>query len=161
GPHGGRLGVGSGGTAARLDLQADANGSYTVLVSDANQSANQSGPGSYQLQLAQVPGSFVVPAGDEGGALIDGVDTNAAILVGDLDLWTFTAIPGDHITLQVTELTGGANFAPMIELFAPNGERKGVAQNASVATIDAAIEVAGTYTVLVSDANQIGSGTYR
>ncbi|HYT59746.1 MAG TPA: hypothetical protein VEL06_06220, partial [Haliangiales bacterium] len=156
-PDGARLGVGSGGQAARLDVQADASGTYTVLVSDAN----ESGTGSYRLYLAHVPGSFFVPAGDEGGALPDGVDKDGTIFVGDLDQWAFTASPGDHITLQVTELTGGANFAPLIELFAPNGERKGVAQNASVATIDAAIEVGGTYAVLVSDANQTGSGTYR
>jgi hypothetical protein len=160
-PNGARLGVSSGGTAARLDVQAGASGTYTVRASDANQSANQISAGGYQLQLAQEPGNFVVPAGDEGGALPDGVDTNGAIVLGDLDQWTFTASPGDHITLQVTELTGGANFTPMIELFSSNGARKAVAQNASAATLDVAIEADGTYTVLVSDANKTGAGTYR
>jgi hypothetical protein len=49
----------------------------------------------------------------------------------------------------------------MIELFGPRGEAKGVAQNASVATIVTAIEAAGSYTVIVSDASQSGAGTYR
>ncbi|HKS38896.1 MAG TPA: hypothetical protein VJW76_17005, partial [Verrucomicrobiae bacterium] len=40
-PNGARQGVSSGGTAARLDVQAGASGTYTLRVSDANQSANQ------------------------------------------------------------------------------------------------------------------------
>jgi hypothetical protein len=160
-PDGARLGVASGGTVARLDRQAGASGIYTVLVSDANQSANQISPGTYQLQLAHEPDSFVVPAGDQGGVLADGIDTNGEIVSGDLDQWSFNSSRGDLITLQITEQTGGANFTPMIELFTPNGERKAVAQNASAATFNVAIESGGTYTVLVSDANQTGAGTYR
>ena len=156
-PDGARLEVDSAGVVARLDAQSGITGTYTVLVSDAN----QTGTGGYQLQLAHLPGTFIIPAADEGGPLADAVDQDGTISLGDLDLWSFSASAGDRITLQITELTGGANFAPMIELFAPNGERKAVAQNASAATIDTAIEAGGTYTVLVSDANQIGAGTYR
>jgi hypothetical protein len=154
-PDGRRVGLNSGGVAARLDIQAGATGTYTVLVSDSV----QGGPGGYQLQLAQIPGTFIVS--DEGGALADAADSEGTILLGDLDLWSFTASPGDLVTLQVTETSGGANFAPMIEMFAPTGEHKNVAQNASVAGMDAAVELGGIYTVAVSDANQIGSGGYR
>jgi hypothetical protein len=156
-PAGGRLGINQGGVAARLDLHAGVDGNYTVLVSDAN----QTGSGSYQLRLAHFPGAFVVPAGDEGGALADSVDQDGGIVLGDFDLWTFAASPGDRITLLVTEFTGGAGFAPLIELLSPNGSRKSFAQGATTATIDSAIELGGTYTVLVSDANQVGAGTYR
>ena len=41
---------------ARLNAQAEISGTYTVLVSDSS----PSGTGSYQLQLAKVPGSFTV-----------------------------------------------------------------------------------------------------
>ena len=102
-----------------------------------------------------------MPVGDEGGALVDSVDQDGSIVLGDFDLWTFAATPGDRITLLITELTGGANFTPRIELLAPNGHRQTVAQGASTATLDAAVALGGTYTVLVSDANQIGAGTYR
>src|SRR5439155_478355 len=152
------LGIKSGGVAARLDIQANVSGTYTVAVSDAN----RTGTGTYGLQLAQIPRAFTVPPGDQGGSLTNGIIHQGTIDLGDsLDMWSVSANKGDRIALQIAKISGGASFAPMIELFAPNGERKGVAQNASVATIDAAIEVAGTYTVLVSDANQIGSGTYR
>jgi predicted RNA-binding protein with TRAM domain len=108
-----------------------------------------------------VPGAFSVPVGDEGGALADGVDQDGVITSGDLDLWTFSATAGDRITLQLTELTGGAGFTPKIEMFAPNGERREFAQNATAATLDTAIELGGSYTVLVSDATKSGTGTYR
>lgn len=156
-PDGTRLSVASDSLVARLDAQVPTTGTYTVLVSDAN----ATGTGNYQLQLAQVPESFTVPAGDEGGALADNSDTNGTIAIGDLDLWSFTATAGDLITIQATELTGGATFAPMIELFTPDGTRKTFAQDASVATIEAAIETTGTYTVLISDATRIGAGTYQ
>ena len=157
GPDGSRIGADPGGVAARLDAQAAAAGTYTVLVSDAA----QTGSGTYQLQLAQVPGVFTVPAGDDGGVLADGADQDGTIQLGDLDMWTFTAAAGDLINLQLTELTGGASFTPMIELFAPNGDRRGAAQGGAGAALEKAIEIGGTYTVLISDAAQTGSGTYR
>jgi hypothetical protein len=156
-PDGRRLGADSDSPVARLDAQAYLDGTYTVLVSDLN----QSGTGSYQLHLGKVSGEFTVRADDEGGALADSVDHDGTIGLGDFDLWTFTGTPGDRVTVLITELTGGASFAPMIELFAPNGQRKAATQGASSATIDSALESAGTYTLLVSDANQSGAGTYR
>jgi len=157
GPDGSRIGADHGVVAARLDSQAPVAGTYTVLVSDAL----QTGSGTYQLQLAQVPGAFTVPAGDEGGPLADGADQDGTIQLGDLDLWTFTAASGDLINLQITELTGGASFTPMIELFSPDGQRLREAQGGSGAALERVIESAGTYTVLVSDATLTGSGTYR
>jgi len=157
GPDGARIGVDSGGTAARLDAQAATTGTYTLLVSDLN----RTGSGTYELRPAQIPGAFTVGTGDEGGATTDGANQNGTISVGDLDLWTFTAAAGDLVTVQITELTGGAAFQPMIELFTPGGERKRVASGATGATFDVAVEVPGTYTVLVSDANKTGSGTYQ
>src|SRR5262245_58624827 len=58
-------------------------------------------------------------------------------------------------------MTVGPAFVPQIELFGPYGAMKGIASVASAATLDTAIEVDGTYTLLVSDATQSGTGTYR
>src|SRR5437660_4664544 len=41
------------------------SGTFTVLVSDAYGSET----GTYALHLAQIPEAFIVPAGDEGGAM--------------------------------------------------------------------------------------------
>lgn len=156
-PQGTRVIGSSDALAARVDLQATLTGTYTVLISAQSPAAS----GTYQLQLAQVPGSFVIPAGDEGGPLPDGVAQTGNITLGDLDLWTFAASPGDHINLQITELSGGVSFNPQIELFGPDGTDKGHASGATTATIDTAIESGGTYTVLVSDATRVGSGSYQ
>jgi len=75
-PTGSFLGAASGITAARLDLQADVSGIYTVTVSDAQ----QTGSGNYQIQLAQVPESFTVAGSDEGGPL-----TNGAAHLGNVE----------------------------------------------------------------------------
>ena len=146
-PDGTRLGTNSDAVVARLDVQAETSGTYTVLVSAQSPDAN----GGYQLQLAQVPESFVVPGGDEGGALADGVDTGGTNTVGDLDLWTFSASPGDHITLQITATSGGVNFKPMIELFGPDGAVKGSAPpNPSICRISGLPKMARITFVLVS-----------
>ncbi len=156
-PNGTRLEGASDPLAARLDVEAPDSGTYTVLIS----AGSPDGSGGYQLQLAQAPEVFVVPDADEGGPLADGVDQDGTIAPGDFDLWTFVATPVDHVNVSITELSGGLNFFPKIELFGPNGEFKGTAQDAASATIDAATELAGTYTILISDANRAGHGTYR
>src|SRR5262245_29945513 len=109
-PDGTQMGASAGGVAARLDLQAHVSGTFTIAVSDQT----RTGAGTYRLQLARVPGPFTVPAGDEGGALTNGVNHQGTIDVGDLDLWTFTASPGDRIALQIGETSGAASFTPMI-----------------------------------------------
>jgi len=118
-PDGTRLAIDSDALAARVDIQAHVTGTFTAVVRDFN----QTGTGTYRLRLAKVPGAFIVPAGDDGGALVNGTKHQGTIDRGDLDLWTITANAGDRITVQIAELTGGAGFTPMIELFAPDGAR--------------------------------------
>jgi hypothetical protein len=89
------------------------------------------------------------------------VDEEGSIALGELDLWTFNAIAGVKITLQVTKLTGGAGFAPRMEVFTPEGHRKAFRQDALTAMVDFATESSGSYTVVVSDGIGTGSGTYR
>jgi hypothetical protein len=146
GPDGARLGVQSGGLAARVDVQAPASGTYTALISDFS----SAGGGSYELRLAQVPGGFAVPEGDDGGALVDAQNHDGTILLGDLDFWSFPAGLGDRIGIELTELSGGVAFTPMVALFGPDGRRMVVQQHATTVTLDTVIETSGTYTVLVS-----------
>jgi predicted regulator of Ras-like GTPase activity (Roadblock/LC7/MglB family) len=156
-PDGTRIGSTLGSISSRLDFQANGSGTYSVLVSDAN----QTGSGTYQLELAQAPENFLVPVGGTGGALADGVDTPGTVAVGDLNQWSFTASPGDRITLTATKVTGGAGFTPKLEIIDPTGAVKGTAVNATAAAVDIAISMAGNYRVVVSDATQVGSGTYQ
>ena len=156
GPDGAKIVSQNDVTAARIDAQATSTGTYTAVVSGLTPDQT----GSYQLQLVQVPGTPTIPAGDEGGPLPDGTAQSGTIALGDFDPWTFNAAVGDHITLQLAKTGGGASFTPQLELFAPNGDRRGIGQGLNGVNLDVAIEMAGQYVALVSDASRIGSGTY-
>jgi hypothetical protein len=117
GPDGKLLltGSGAGTTDAYIDNYTATNsGTFTVLVS----SWYTVGSGTYGLHLAQVPETFIVAAGDEGGALVNGASATGTINLGDLDIWSFTANKGDNINLRV----GTTNFDGWLQLFGPDGK---------------------------------------
>ena len=131
------------------------SGTFTVLVS----SYDTGGSGTYVLHLAQVPESFVVPAGDEGGAMINGGNYDGTITLGDLDLYTFTANAGDNVNLRL----GTTNFVGRLGLYAPNGtliEAVGTYPFKDDA-IAYTVTNGGTYTVLVTDGYTGETGTYE
>src|SRR5438876_545749 len=79
-------GINNGATIVEeLAFTATNNGTFTVLVSDSSY-FNFAGTGAYRLYFAQFPGTFVVPVGDEGGALTNGGNHDGTIQLGDLDL---------------------------------------------------------------------------
>ena len=131
------------------------SGTFTVLVSDAY--GGQSG--TYELHLAQVPEAFIVPAGDEGGAMTNGGNYDGTNTLGDLDMFTFTANKGDSINLRL----GTTNFVGKLQLYGPNG-----ALLQSVGSFPIKDDLiaytatnSGTFTVLVSDGYGGGTGTYE
>jgi hypothetical protein len=89
------------------------SGTFTVQVS--SYSAN--GSGKYELHLIHLPDSFIVPSGDQGGAMTNGDNYPGTLTVGDLDAYTFSANAGDSINLRM----GSTNFFGQIWLFGPNG----------------------------------------
>ena len=156
-PAGYSQGAAAGNVGARLDLQAESGGIYTVLASDAF----QAGAGSFQLQLAQIPEAFSVAASDEGGGLTNGASHLGTITAGDVDLWTTTAHAGDRITLQLSKTTGGATFTPQLELFGPDGTRLAQDSGSLASRVDIQAAADGTYTVQVSALTPDGAGNYQ
>jgi trimeric autotransporter adhesin len=158
GPNGKLVGsAGTGVTGNRdttLFITATNSGLFTVVASafDLNQS------GTYLLNLARIPGDFIVSPGDEGGALSDGASQNGSITVGDEDLWTFDACKGFNFTLMCQKLTG--TFTPRIRLFNRNGALLATAQNASIATLNYVATNSGSFTALVDGAGSGDAGTY-
>jgi len=114
-PSGYTQGAAAGTVGARLDLQAESTGVYTVLASDSF----QTGAGSFQIQLAQIPEPFSVLDSDEGGSLTNGASHLGIITAGDVDLWTITGHSGDRIIVQLSKTAGGASFTPQLEFSAP------------------------------------------
>ena len=158
GPDGKLLatGTGAGSTDAYIDNYTATNsGTFTVLVSSWY--TGQSG--TYALHLAQVPETFTVPAGDEGGPLVNGANATGTINLGDIDIWSFTANKGDNINLRV----GTTSFDGWLQLFGPDGRL--LVSGTSDGTTDADIDNytatnSGTFTVLVSSWYTTQSGTY-
>lgn len=130
------------------------SGTFTVLVS----SAVTGNSGTYALHLAQVPEAFVVPDGDEGGAMANGGNYTGTITLGDLDMFTFTAKTGDSINLRL----GTTNFSGSLQLFGPNGALLEAVGGYPVKDdlIAYTATNSGTFTVLVSDAYGGETGTY-
>jgi|SRR5665213_2285512 len=129
------------------------SGTFTVLVS----SWDSGGTGTYALHLAQMPEPFIVPAGDEGGAMTNGGDYSGNITIGDLDMYSFTANAGDSINLRL----GTTGFFAYLELYGPNGALLSAAgANNYDRLIAYTATNSGTFTVLVSSWDSGGTGTY-
>ena len=151
-PNGALLGTAQNSTDNLISLTAASSGTFTVLVSSYNPTLT----GTYVLHLAQVPEAFIVPSGDEGGALTNGGNFAGTITLGDLDLWTFTANPGDNINLRL----GTTGFNGKLQLYAPDGSLLDTAQNSTDDLITYTATSGGTFTVLVSSYNPTLTGTY-
>jgi hypothetical protein len=164
GPTGVEIGNDWGALAAQFEVLAPLSGTYTVVVT-TNDGGNDA-TGNYQLTVAKVPGGFIVPGGDEGGGMSNGVAHPGVIHLGDLDQWTFTAKQGAAITLTITEVQVGEvdpGFVPWIRLVRPDG----TAITSNWADTSAQINVAsapvsGTYRVVVStnDGGNDATGSY-
>ena len=100
---------------------ATTNGTLTVLMSDG--SGAKAGTGTYRFHFVKLPGSFIIPPGDDGGPLpgSGGIQDGVTGEPGDLDLWTFSATIGDRIVLRRAQLTGTNNFGVWMRVYDPNG----------------------------------------
>jgi hypothetical protein len=146
----------SAGDAASLVHRPKMGGPFTVVVRDG--SPHGAGSGAYQLSLARSAGEFVVPAGDEGGALTNGANHDGVITPGDMDMWTFHASSGEEIFLNVNK-TDTSTLAPYLRVYSPEGQPLS-ASAYSAGDFRLTAPEGGRYTVLVSDGNLSSSGNY-
>jgi hypothetical protein len=160
-PNGAQVGSANNYQAAQINATAPQAGTYTVIVSSGDTA--RAGAGSYLLTMANTPGAFVVPAGDEGGVMTNGATHQGAMHRADLDQWTFTAMQGAALTVSIGEVGDNPAFVPWIRLRAPNGASLGSANNYQGAQINATATQSGTYTVVVTSADlaHVGTGTYN
>jgi hypothetical protein len=138
-----------------IAYRATNSGTFTVLVGSAVSGES----GTYALHLAQIPEPFIVPDGDEGGAMTNGGNYDGTITLGDLDMFTFTANTGDRINLRL----GATNFIGELQLYGPNGALLKAVGSYPVKDdlLTYTATNSGTFTVLVSDGYEGESGTYE
>lgn len=157
GPDGAFLMHDADATDSFLSYRATNSGAFSVVVG----SYIAGYTGSYRLTLAQMPGAFVVPTGDEGGALVSGGNYDGTNVLGDEDLWSFTANAGDSVVVRCGELSGTVSYYPWIRLYGPNGALLAQDNNVNDALFSYRTTTGGTFTVLVSSAFAGHSGSYR
>src|SRR5262245_43494714 len=134
GPNGHDFGGVQGPVEAAINvpLNASLTGTYTVIVASADIGFDASG--TYTLTIANT-GTFVVPPGDQGGAIVVGDPTNGSLHIGDADMWTFSAHANDPLTVTVTDLnTPGTVLSPLLRLRTPT-DISGINVGATTATI--------------------------
>jgi hypothetical protein len=162
-PDASALANSSGAVAAQINnLTATQTGTYTVLVSAVFNAPN--GTGGYVLRLARVPGTFTVSPGDQGGALTNGANHTGEIVIGDIDVWMFSAAANDNITLSIGKVEPSVGFTLWIRLVGPTGTLITNSSGVSAAQINNFVAPqAGMYTVLVSAVFNApaGTGGYR
>lgn len=138
-----------------LTMTATNAGVYLVVAG----STVAGGIGPYALHLAQVPAPVVVSTGDQGGDLANGARNTGEIVLGDLDVWHFTATAGDSLSLRM-----GAAFTPWIRLYGPGGTLVGEAVAGNLNTRDVFLNAkatnSGTYVASVSSTVSGGIGSY-
>ena len=141
-PDGSYVTYGNNSTVGVLDHTATVSGTYTVVVSDESTGHAASGP--YNLHYARASGA------NEHGPLYDGQARVEQIELGDLDSYTFTANPGNTISLRVTDISANALY-PRVTLYRPDGSYVTYAQGPNEGTLTHNATIAGVYTVIVSD----------
>ncbi|MCW5551961.1 MAG: hypothetical protein KIS67_07310 [Verrucomicrobiae bacterium] len=161
GPDGVALSAQTAGSVKEYAFTSATSGTFTVLMADG--SGPLTGTGTYRIYIVKLPGTFTVPAGDEGGEMTNGQIFVGAIELGDLDTWSFNACTGDAFTLQLDELTGGSAFLPQMRLYGRDGVLLNTISGQTTAQINRTAPATGTYTLVVADASGPlnGTGTYQ
>ena len=133
-------------------------GTYTVIV----KAGTAGGSGSYNMSFVQVPATHTLPVGE--GALTSGVTFAGAITTADIDVYTFQAVPGNAVTLNLAATS--TDYVPEIDIFAPNGKIVYDGPNGGTAAMDILLNgtnlpQSGTYTVLLKSGDGGRTGTYN
>jgi len=155
GPAGALVATRSGPNVAVIDTvlvqlgSATPPGRYTVVVSNAGDAREQTG--TYDLY-------FVLGGRGEsnGTELFDGVTVIGEISGGELDVFSFTSLPGQPVEGTVTDLYGGT-LRMRVETFGDGSYSSGIGPNVHFSSTDGG----GGKTLVVSDARPLGMGTGR
>jgi len=160
-PSGALLGNSFAAAAAEVTTTAASSGTYIVVAGDGTSGLAGSGP--YRLTLAKTGSAVTISPSDEGGPLVNGAMHTGAIEVGDLDVWTFSANPGDALLVRMGEVASGSTLTPWVRLYSPAGALLASSFAAAAAEVTATAASAGTYVVVVGDGTSglVGSGAYR
>jgi hypothetical protein len=101
--------------------------------------------------------------GDEGGAMTGAGFHNGTTVIGDLDVWCFTAHVGNSIVLQMAETVSGSSLYPYLRLYGPNAVLLNSTQGDAAAGVTTRATNSGTFTAVAGNrepSSAGGDGTY-
>jgi trimeric autotransporter adhesin len=162
GPDGALLDSVAAVAAAEVAVRLTNTGTFLVVVGN-NPYYSEAASASYLLTLAKTGSPITVSPGDEGGPMTNGLLHDGKLPVGDLDLWSFTAVSGDNIVLRMGQVTDTNAFTPWLRLYGPDGALLGSAFAASAVEVAIRATNSGTFLVVVANNpyyNDAGNGTY-
>lgn len=162
GPNGVLIGSSFGFAAAEVTTRATNSGTFLVVIGN-NPYNNDAGSGTYLLKLAKTGSTVIVAAGDEGGALTNGVANSCNMPIGDLDVWSFPANLGDSMVVKAGQITDASNFDPWVRLYGPDGALLGSSFGAAAAEVTVRATNNGTFLVVIANNpynSDAGNGTY-
>ncbi len=135
-----------------IDASLSGGGTYLLLVSDYGNSAT----GNYNLTWQRLNNPCSATALTCGQPAVGSLSA-----VGKQGFHTFSANPGDSITIRVLGTSGNIN--PYVDLYDSMGTR--IANNYSAfgnyINLDKVLADGGSYVIVVSDYNNDGAGDYK
>lgn len=134
----------------RYTDRATQSGTYTVIICRHNSDDS----GSYAINTVVTSGA-IIPVGDEGGFLANGIPGFGTVHKGDVDPWTFTATAGSSYSVSANASGGDFN----IYIFNPDGSPAYASFGTSL-TATRTAPATGLYTVLIAQHNQTDLGDY-
>ncbi len=141
----------SGNSATNLNVQLSEGGQHTVVVREA--SSDVESTGTYNLYFTNVGQSFVVPAGDEGGALTNGGVHAGEIELADIDTWSIEVDANDQINLSIVETLDNGGFEPFILLYDTFGRLLASDSGSTSASLSVFAPTKGSYIIAVREAS--------
>jgi hypothetical protein len=136
---------------ASFSMTAIETGTYTVLLGGNNGSTGQ-----YHMYLAKVASPYTVPSGGAGGGFQAGDTPGGSLPPGGIDIWSFHAVSGDSITLNLTDTSGNLGFSIIMQVYGPDGSYV----STRTKSISFIASLPGTYTVVILEEKSQVTGTY-
>jgi hypothetical protein len=145
-----------------VDSGNTATGPYSITMEAVSGTANGADNGPPSPTCARTRGGLpdgtqLIPCGTTVEGTID--------VQGESDTYTFDAAVGERVVVSIGEKPGGSvSFFPSWKLYAPNGQQVsrdgGITGVCSGLCQSDTLTAAGTYTIVVVDTNNNGTGPY-
>jgi hypothetical protein len=135
----------AGNTTCEIRTTLDASGLFTLRVTEIGDDHLM----NYALEIDRLFPSPARAAPINPGTTFTNMRIDPQ---GDADLYAFSGVSGDVISLRVTDPSGGSSIpAPVLELFRPDGTLAGTHAGNTTAALDVTLEQSGIFIVRVTE----------